>query len=282
MTEKPYWYDGRLIESSDAASTLLPFKAAAFDTAALRFGASVFTTLRVVGQDLDHPLTMWKAHCDRLNRSLAYFGWIQPDWESIHQGAQQLKAYYLVLRITVFPNGKVWITGRDLPSLLTQQQTKGTTCWLASSDYQRSFPMHKTGNYLACWQARKQALQAGAQEAILTNVQGEWLETATGNLWGVMQGQWWTPLQQCLPGLMRTQLQALLRAQGLKVCGLPWTRAVIEGFDAIAYSNCVVGLLPIHTILDGDIKLKYDVQNANLKALQQQLARLTSSAGHST
>lgn len=274
MTGKSFWYDGDLFASGEQSGTRLTFDTD-LDTTALRFGASVFTTLRVYGQDLAHPMTMWQAHRDRLAHSLAYFNWIQPDWASVYEGANQLKAHYLVLRITVFPSGKVWITGRDLPALLTQRQAEGATCWLASADYQRSFPLHKTGNYLACWQAQKQAQQAGAQEAILTNAQGEWLETATGNLWGYAQGQWWTPLQQCLPGLMRDRLQSLLQAKGLEVNGLPWTRAVVREFEAIAYSNCVVRLLPVHTILDGDIKLKVDVQNANLKALQHQLARLT-------
>ncbi|MBE9061299.1 aminotransferase class IV [cf. Phormidesmis sp. LEGE 11477] len=274
MTEGLFWYDGYLFENGESGAGFL--SGPNFDTAALRFGASVFTTLRVYGQDLAHPMTMWKAHCDRLTQSLTYFDWVQPDWLSIYQGAQQLKAHYLVLRLTVFPDGKVWITGRNLPPCLTQQQTEGVTCQLASTDYQRSFPRHKTGNYLACWQARKQAQRAGAQEAILMNSKREWLETATGNLWGVAQGQWWTPLQtQCLPGLMRQRLQTLLSAKGMKVNGSPWTRAAVAGFDAIAYSNCVVGLLPIHTILDRDITLKYNVQNASLKALQRQLASLT-------
>ncbi len=274
----PFWYDGSLLDGGDHASTGLPLDSAGLQ-AGLRFGASVFTTLRVYGKDLAHPMTMWAGHCDRITQSLTYFNWPQPNWSSVYRGAQQLKAYYPVLRITVFPNGKAWITGRDLPPSLSRQQTEGIASWLASADYLRSFPAHKTGNYLACWQARKQAQQRGAQEAILTNAQGEWLETTTGNLWGITEdqgkGRWWTPLSnQCLPGLMRNRLQGLLSAEGRSVSGLPWTRAAVERFDAIAYSNCVVGLLPIHTITDGDIKLKYNVQNASLKALQQ-LAGLT-------
>lgn len=273
-----FWYDGHLYEEGAQADaqkgTELPF-----DTPGLRFGASVFTTLRVYGQDLAHPMTMWQAHCDRLTQSISYFNWPQPDWSSVFKGAEQLKADYSVLRITVFSSGKAWISGRGLPPSLAQQQLDGIVGWLAPSEHLRSFPTHKTGNYLACWQARRRAQQSGAQEAILTNAQGEWLETATGNLWGHARGHWWTPLQkQCLPGLMRERLKVLLRGRGQSVVGLPWTREVIEGFDAIAYSNCVVGLVPIHTILDGDIKLKYNVQNASLRALQralQQLAGLT-------
>ncbi len=266
----PFWYDGRLFDGDDIESAKLPF-----DTVGLRFGASVFTTLRVHDQDLAHPMTMWQGHCDRLTQSLRYFNWTQPDWTSLYKGAKQLEAHYPVLRLTIFPDGKTWISGRDLPPQLSQQQSEGITGWLAPSEYSRSFPTHKTGNYLACWHARQQTQRYGAQEAILQNG-SEWLETATGNLWGYGQGQWWTPLQkQCLPGLMREYLRSLLNAAGQEVKGVSWTRNVIEGLDAIAYSNCVVGLLPIHTILDRDTKLRYNVQNASLKALQQQLAGLT-------
>ncbi len=276
---RPFWYDGALFDEDDWAVVGLPSDTGSLQ-AGLRFGASVFTTLRVYEQDLAHPMTMWERHCDRIAQSLTYFTWPHPDWPSIRKGAQQLKACYPILRITVFPDGKAWITGRDLPPSLSQQQVEGVTCWLAPAAYLRSFPLHKTGNYLACWQARKQAQQCGAQEAILTNAQGEWLETATGNLWGVFRDQsehrWCMPLSKlCLPGLMRGRLQALLSAEGQSIGELPWTRAVVERFDAIAYSNCVVGLLPVHTILDRDITLKYDVQNASLKALQLRLTGLT-------
>lgn len=282
------WYDGHLFEDGHLMMPL--------DNAGLKFGATVFTTLQVHHQDLDHPLTQWQAHCDRLAHSIQQFSWIPPDWSAIYTGAQVLMSRYPILRITIFPDGREWIVGRSLPDQLTQQQQTGVACWVAPPDYARSLPTHKTGNYLACWLARQQAQSHGAQEAILTNVQGDWLETATGNLWGWTSGGftesgsiesgskrrdseasgWHTPVHEhCLPGIMRSFLEQLLCESGQPVSHQPWSRQRLLSFEALAYSNCAVGLLPIHTIVDGAATLVYNPHHAKLKALQQQLAQLT-------
>ncbi|MGD1896176.1 MAG: aminotransferase class IV [Phormidesmis sp.] len=267
------WYSGGLLLEDS------PVKGP-FDSAGLRFGASVFSTMRVCQQKLEDPRSQFSAHCDRLAHSIRAFNWQPPNWTSVYRGCAQLKTHYPVLRITLFADGTEWITGRAVPAQLNAQQQTGVACWRAPPTYTRSLPLHKTGNYLACQLARQQAQTYGAQEAILTNERGDWLETATGNLWGYAKGQWWTPIgdqlsNQCLPGLMRTRLQQSLSKDGEQVNNQPWNKSVLRGFDAIAYSNCVVELVPIHTILDGQIKLEYDPQHASLMALR---GRLTSSA----
>lgn len=272
-----FWYGGQLFiddERSDQSlatdhSALL---AEVLQGEGLRFGASVFTTMRVYGQSLTHPMTQWRGHCDRITYSLTQFGWPIPNWTFVHEGCHSLKSTYPVLRIAVFPSGKSLITGRSLPPQLDQQRQLGISAWLAPVDYARSFPTHKTGNYLACWLARQQAQNLGADEAILTAASDDWLETATGNLWGWAEGQWWTPLgNRCLPGLMREKLCQLLHKKGQVVNGEAWTPAVVKRFEAIAYSNCVVQLLPIHTIFNEHTKLEYNAQHASLKALHQHL-----------
>ena len=95
------------------------------DNEGLRFGATVFTTLRVYGDSLHHPLTQWQAHCDRLTHSIEQFNWTLPDWSAIYSGCQRLKSGYPILRITIFPNGREWIVGRSLPPQLTQNQQTG-------------------------------------------------------------------------------------------------------------------------------------------------------------
>ncbi|MEL7331550.1 MAG: aminotransferase class IV [Cyanobacteria bacterium J06560_2] len=269
-----YWYDGRFCSevSSDDVLASSPF-----NDAGLRFGASVFTTMRVHGQDLEHRRSQFSTHCDRLTHSIKAFNWDLPDWPSIHKGCSQLAAHYSVIRITVFSDGTEWITGRSLPTQLFTQQQTGITGWLAPPTYARSLPTHKTGNYLACWLARQAAQNHGAQAAVLTNERGDWLETATGNLWGWKSGQWYTPIgksigNQCLPGLMRDYLVQVLSQEGASVCIQPWDDALARSFDAIAYSNCVVELIPIHTILNERTTLKYNSQHESLKWLRQRLA----------
>ena len=214
------------------------------------------------------------AHCDRLTRSVQAFHWRAPDWSAIRSGCQHLKGHYPVLRITLFPDGTEWITGRGLPPQLAQQQQQGVICWQAPPTYARSLPTHKTGNYLACTLARQQAQAHGACEAILTNPQGHCLETATGNLWGWAKGQWWTPVSsepgsECLPGIMRAQLQQLLLNGGEQVNTQPWDLSQLQTFEAIAYSNCVVELLPIRTVLIDTYSIGFDPHHPKIKSLQQ-------------
>lgn len=262
-----FWYGGKRFENGDRPSFV--------DNEGLRFGATVFTTLRVYEQSPSHPLTQWQAHCDRLTHSLTEFGWTLPNWTNIRIGCELLASHHPILRITIFPDGTEWITGRSLPPNLAKNQQTGVTCWLAPAEYTRSLPTHKTGNYLACWLARQQAQTHGAHEAILTSPQGEWLETSTGNLWGWADGQWFSPMHShCLPGIMRNRLQQMLGQSGQFVSPEPWSPERIVKFEAIAYSNCAVQLLPVHTILNGATTLKYDPHHKSISALQHQLRTL--------
>lgn len=261
-----FWHDGKPLQTEATAPLSIT-------DIGVTFGASVFTTLRIYEQNLDHPLTQWKAHCDRIAHSLRAFSWTQPNWPAIRQGCKYLQAEYPILRITIFPDGREWITGRSLPGDLTQNQTDGITAWCAPASYARSLPTHKTGNYLACYLARSEAQKQQAQEAILTDPQGGWLETATGNLWGWDGAQWWTPNdERCLPGLMSYTLRQILLTAGQCAILRSWDNQQPKKFEAIAYSNCVVGLIPIHTVIYGNSRLEYDPHHPRLKALQSQIA----------
>jgi 4-amino-4-deoxychorismate lyase len=109
-----FWYDGKLINSQTIQLNI--------NDPGLVYGATIFTTLRVYQNSLDSNLTNWQAHCDRLLFSIQSFGWHQPDWNRLHQGAQILLAHFPVLRITLFPDGREWITGRLLPANLTEKK----------------------------------------------------------------------------------------------------------------------------------------------------------------
>ncbi len=232
--------------------------ALAIDDPGLLYGATVFTTLRVYG-DLDHPLSHWAGHCDRLRASLQAWRWLEPDWDRLRYGATLLMAQFPVLRLVVFPDGREWITGRQLPPDLAHRQQQGITAELADPILSRSLSTHKTGNYLAPWLALQHARQAGAEEAILVDASDNWLETSTGNLWGWGDGHWWTPpiAAGILPGLLRAHLIQGLRCQNEEVKEAVWSPELVERFTAIAYTNCVVELIPLHTILRTPAPLTY-------------------------
>ena len=258
-----YWYDGKVVNLSTIEL--------AIDDPGLLYGATVFTTLRVYHNSLDSKLTQWQAHCDRLKFSLQSLDWRTPREEQLRQGAKLINSHFPVLKITIFPDGREWITGRNLPLDLAEKQSTGIVANVASPGLQRSLPMHKTGNYLSPWLAKREAGKLNAQEAILVDSQGNWLETSTGNLWGWGDGCWWTPplTEGILPGIMRSQLLQWLESQQQLVREEPWTMEVVEKLEAIAYSNSVVGIIPIHTVIHPSGSLEYDPRHSVLQQLRQ-------------
>ncbi|MBD2607505.1 aminotransferase class IV [Scytonema hofmannii FACHB-248] len=257
-----FWYNGKIIESETLEL--------AIDDPGLLYGATVFTTLRVYDNSLDSGLTNWLSHCDRLKFSLETFGWQQPDWKRLRQGAEVIMAHFPILRITIFSDGREWITGRLLIPDLTFKQKYGIDCVLSLPEYYRSLPIHKTGNYLSAWLAKNSAQKLNAQEAILVSKAGNWLETSTGNLWGWFDGCWWTPPKEgILPGIMREQLINYLHTQQQVVREEPWTPELVKKFEAIAYSNCVVEIIPIHTVIQPTGKLEYDPRHPIFQQLRE-------------
>lgn len=264
-----FWYNGQPIHGKTLCLNITD--------PGLIYGATVFTTLRVYHHSLDHPLTHWHSHCDRLRHSLQIFGWQLPDWQRIRQGAELLLSDYPVLRIVVFADGREWITGRSLPSDLEERQQQGIKGWVVEDMlFQRSLADHKTGNYLSAWLALQKAQQLGAQEAILIDSEGNWLETSTGNLWGWKQGCWWTPalFGNILPGIVRSHLLSGLQSQDIPVQENQWTDDFIQDLEMIAYSNSVVEIVPFSSIVSQTRQLTFNPSHPALEQLQKFFGKL--------
>jgi 4-amino-4-deoxychorismate lyase len=256
-----FWFNGQFISGKK-----LEIES---DDPALLYGASVFTTMRVYHGSLENALTSWLAHCDRLSGAIEFFEWQTPDWHQVQQGVKALLPQYDVIRIAIFPDGRELILGRDLPSDLPLRQSQGIAALVVEdSSSQRAFPFYKTGNYLTCQSALNRANQSGAQEAILSDRQGNWLETCTGNLWGWRDGQWWTPRlnEGILPGIRRNQLITWLSQQNLPVNEVVWEPSFIAGLETVVYTNCVVEVVPLHTIFS---QQKYRAYRVDSRALAQ-------------
>ncbi|MEM6433666.1 MAG: aminotransferase class IV [Cyanobacteria bacterium P01_D01_bin.115] len=257
-----YWYAGQFV----SGDTLTLSR----QDPGLLYGATVFTTLRVYDYHLDHPWTVWAAHQARLTRSLQAFHWVEPDWEQVRQGAETLASYFPVLRVTIFPDGRELILGRSLPPDLALKQTQGVTVWVADAEeYGRSLVAHKTGNYLGSWLALQTAQRMAAQEAVLVNDQGHWLETSTGNLWGWAADQWWTPplTAGILPGVMRSRLLQGLQQEQQTVLTAAWTPQRVSQFSFLAYTNSVVEVVPIQAVLQGASSVNYNPDYGKVKQL---------------
>jgi len=248
-----HWYNGSAIDGDQIQLSITD--------PGLIYGATTFTTLRVY-RSLDHALTQWNEHCARLRTTIEAFQWQDPNWQNIRSGAEWMATDYPVLRIVVFPDGREWITGRSLPHNLAQRQQQGVTAWVAEPELGRSLPHHKTGNYLAPWLALQTAQRLNAQEAILTDTDGHWLESSTGTLWGWADDRWWTPplSNGILPGLLRSRLMSELIPNEEA-----WSSEIVQRFEAIAYTNCVMEMIPIHTVLEEDRKQHYDSAHPKLQ-----------------
>jgi 4-amino-4-deoxychorismate lyase len=260
-----FWYDGQAHQGSQICLEVTD--------PGLLYGATVFSTLRVYG-NLDHPLTNWQQHCDRLHNSLRSFGWQPPDWARLLQGARWMAQTYPVLRLTIFPDGREWITGRALPADLAQRQTDGITAWVAQGLGVRSLPEHKTGNYLTPWLGLQQLGRQQSEEAILTNGAGHWLETLTGNLWGWANGIWYTPSLEVgiLPGILRDRLLQRLNSHHKIVEECVWDDVLVNQLEALAYSNCIVEIVPIRAVLrQNSHQSLYDPAHNALDELRQML-----------
>ncbi|BAZ40780.1 aminotransferase class IV [Calothrix sp. NIES-4101] len=262
-----FWYNGKLINSQSIELDV--------NNLGLLYGATIFTTLRVYDASLSHPLTNWESHIRRIQTSIDFFNqycnWYQPNYKQINQGCEVMKQHFPVLRITVFPDGKEWIIGRNLPANLAVKQQQGITAMIANSNLSRSLPNYKTGNYLTPWLAKSIAENDSSQEAIFVDESGNWLETTTGNLWGWKDGCWWTPPIDAgiLPGIMRSHLLNSLRNQHQKVREEAWTQELIRSLETLAYCNSVVEIIPIHSVIQSTGKLKYNPQNPSLRELQK-------------
>ena len=249
-----FWYDGKLVDREQIQLDI--------NEPGLCYGATVFTTMRVYDRSITHPLTGWNAHSDRLYKAIKAFDWQLPDWQRLEQGAKLMLAYFPVLRMTVFPDGKEWITGRNLPANLKQRQTEGITAWVATDFYCRNLAEYKTGNYLTPYLARNRAVALGAGEAILSDRSGNWLETSTGSLWGWRDGCWYTPSldSDILPGIARSRILNFLRDRQIEVKENIWTAEFVSSLQALFYSNCVVEIVPIVTVIDADKRSSYPIK----------------------
>jgi 4-amino-4-deoxychorismate lyase len=251
-----FWYAGNLLETNKIELDC--------DNIGLLYGATVFTTVRVYQKSLNHPLTNWQKHRDRLFNSIQKYDWQQPDWKRIKLGVEKIILSFPVIRIAIFPDGRELIIGRNLPPDLTEKQQQGITAWLAEDSlYKRSLAEYKTGNYLGAFLALQQAQKQGAKEAILLDDRQNWLETSTGNLWGWKDNCWWTPkVRSILPGIARSHFIEYLQKQNVPVLENDWTPDFIVGLEAIAYSNCVVEIIPIQTITSSIYSYNYSVLSA--------------------
>lgn len=115
----------------------------------------------------------------------------------------------------------------------------------------RATPAHKTLAYLDHILARELAAEAGADEALRLDADGNVAECASANLFIVRNNCVATPpLAGILPGITRARVLAWCRAHGIVVDEKSISRDMVEGADELFATSAVRGVVAI-TRLDG-------------------------------
>ncbi len=110
----------------------------------------------------------------------------------------------------------------------------------------------KTLNKLTHIMARREAVEKGANEALLVNTNGEAVETAGGNLFWICGGKICTVPTSCgaLPGVTRAVVLDICRSLGLPVNERVIKPQALRNAEGIFITQSVLGIVPL-TMLDG-------------------------------
>ena len=113
--------------------------------------------------------------------------------------------------------------------------------------------LFKTANKLIHIMARIEAIEKGADEALLVNTSGEAAETASGNLFWVHNDEIYTVPTDCgaLPGITRAIVLEICRTLGLPVNKCAIKPEALKNSEGIFITQSALGIVPV-TTLDGE------------------------------
>lgn len=88
---------------------------------------------------------------------------------------------------------------------------------------------------------------AGAAEALMLNNLGEVACAAVANVFWIVEGRLFTPATDCgvLPGVMRTALFTLARANRIEVQEVRAVRSELDEVEGLFLTNCLTGVRPV-------------------------------------
>lgn len=197
----------------------------------------------------------FSAHCERLLRTLADFGFPIENREAVcRRYAEAVRKTVrangvmgeAVVRLTV-AEGVEMVHLREMPSL-----SESVEVYLLPSRRWCEWARHKTLAYLPHLLARREARARGCFDALWCDPEGFLLEGAATNLFLVKEGVLTTPAthRPFLPGVTRGVVLELALREGIPVVerdvALEELRAASEGF----LTNAVVGVMPFLSICD--------------------------------
>ncbi|MDR3501129.1 MAG: aminotransferase class IV [Legionella sp.] len=232
-------------------------------------GEGLFETLKVVHGKPCCPDLHWQ----RLNSSaqqlgipftLPYGHWLQCLVQKIQQDKLTNGGIKAILSGGSAPRG---LTQYGQQSQLVLQcfqftaQTQPLRLILAPWLRDAANPIYKVKsvNYLEAILARRQALAAGADDALFFNSEHHATETTCANLFIIQQQTLFTPplTDGVLPGITRSRILAFCRQQNISCHEQSLTQARIEAADAVFITNSLQGLQVIRSLAGVDFVLNH-------------------------
>lgn len=250
------WLNGNIRDAAGAFSA---------QDRGLLLGEAVFETLLVV----DGVPQFWDAHLARLTRACTAFGLVMPyDTAALKNGVLSLFDAHAIKPKADRPGARhvlrLTVTGGDGGRGLVPQNT-GAPNWLMQISDAAAPPAylrlhesdiavlaggatagHKTTAYLDHILARRAALNAGADEALMFNQHGRLAGAAAATIFVQTGKQLITPpvSEGALAGIIRAALLQLGEAGGLNIAEGLIGRDLLAKADALYLSNSVHGVVP--------------------------------------
>ena len=236
--------------------------------AGFMFGEGFFETIRVE----DAEAELFDAHYGRLSVSLSYFeATPRSSRDVLHARCGEVIATnFLVtgsLKVIVFKDAGGWaeIILARLVSYSTEDYERGFKLKTTACDH-RVDPIHslKSLNYLTNIYAKRMALAAGFDEAVLVDPRRQVLEGSSTNVFMVKGGQVSTPTLQCgiLPGVMRACVIHRLAPPGISECAISLDELLWA--DEVFVTNSLLGIMPVARIDESIYDLNTNVVTRSL------------------
>jgi branched-chain amino acid aminotransferase len=258
------WFDGEMVPWRDAKVHVL--------THTLHYGMGVFEGVRAYKTDNDGTcIFRLKEHTDRLFRSAKILGMEMPFEKDQVNEAQRavvrennLEEAYLRPMCFLGSEGMglradglkthMIIASWEWPSYMSPEATeKGIIVRTSSlTRHHVNIAMTKAkanGNYINSIMALREALQTGADEALMLDVEGFVAEGSGENFFMVRDGVIYTPeTTSCLEGITRATVMQLANEMGYEVREKRITRDEVYVADEAFFTGTAAEVLPIREL----------------------------------
>ncbi len=258
------WFDGEMVPWRDAKVHVL--------THTLHYGMGVFEGVRAYNTDNNGTcIFRLKEHTDRLFRSAKILGMEMPFEKDQVNEAQRavvrennLEEAYLRPMCFLGSEGMglradglkthMIVASWEWPSYMSPEATeKGIIVRTSSlTRHHVNIAMTKAkanGNYINSIMALREALQTGADEALMLDVEGFVAEGSGENFFMVRDGVIYTPeTTSCLEGITRATVMQLANEMGYEVREKRITRDEVYVADEAFFTGTAAEVLPIREL----------------------------------